>query len=174
MIVSHPSNLARLIDFYGGHMYDKRDPATNSVIVPGMIDRIPDLNEMRQDLVSFSVDNPTHYEVMKQVYSQYGIILDPHGAVGWKALEIYLGGTHDRPAVVYETADPGKFPEDVRKAIGVVPELPPGMKDQLGKTERIIRIDAKPDQGPEGFKLSRAQISETKNIIREIYGHVEN
>ena len=28
MIVSDPSNLARLIDFYGGHIYDERDPMT--------------------------------------------------------------------------------------------------------------------------------------------------
>ncbi len=43
MIVSHPSNLARLIDFYGGHMYDERDPKTGNLIRPGVIDRMPDM-----------------------------------------------------------------------------------------------------------------------------------
>ncbi len=48
MIVSHPSNLARLIDFYGGHMYDERDAATEKIIKPGVIDRMPDMEEMRR------------------------------------------------------------------------------------------------------------------------------
>ena len=26
---------------------------------------------------------------MKEVYDRYGIILDPHGAVGWRTLELY-------------------------------------------------------------------------------------
>ncbi|HEX2966759.1 MAG TPA: hypothetical protein VHO84_13290, partial [Syntrophorhabdaceae bacterium] len=169
MIVSHPSNLARLIDFYGGHMYDRRDSATCAVLQPGTIERMPDLEQMRNDIVSFSVDNPTHYEVMKQVYENYGIILDPHGAVGWKALEMYRAGQVDEPAIIYETADPGKFPEDVEKAIGITPELPAGMKRQLSMTERIYSIEANPDNSVEGFKLSIDQLNQTKEKIREIY-----
>ena len=61
MIVSHPSNLARLVDFYGGHMADERDPATGNVVRPGVIERMPDMEEMRRDLFSVSVDNPQHY-----------------------------------------------------------------------------------------------------------------
>ena len=94
---------------------------------------MPDIEAMRKDIVSMGVMNPLHYETMKEVYDKHGIILDPHGAVGWKALEIFLQGRHDKPAVIYETADPGKFPEDVEKAIGIVPELPPGMKTAISK-----------------------------------------
>jgi threonine synthase len=169
MIVSHPSNLARLIDFYGGHIYDKRDQVTKNVLKPGIIDRMPDIEAMRQDIVSMGVMNPLHYETMKEVYDKHGIILDPHGAVGWKALEIFLQGRHDKPAVIYETADPGKFPEDVEKAIGIVPELPPGMKKQQSIKERIYVVEAKAGKGAEGFKLSAGQITEAKKIIGEIY-----
>jgi len=169
MIVSHPSNLARLIDFYGGHIYDERDPSTNSVLKPGIIDRMPDIEAMRKDLVSMGITNPVHYQTMKEVYDRYGVILDPHGAVGWKALEIFLKGAHNKPAVVYETADPGKFPEDVEKAIGIVPELPPGMKKQQFMKERIYSIETRPDEGAEGLKLSAGQILEAKKKIKEIY-----
>jgi threonine synthase len=109
MIVSPPSNLARLIDFYGGHIYDERDPVTNNVLKLGIVDRMPDINAMKKDLISMGITNPVHYKTMKEVHDRYGVILDPHGAVGWKALEIFLSGAHDKPAVVYETADPGKF-----------------------------------------------------------------
>lgn len=169
MIVSHPSNLARLIDFYGGHIYDERDPITKNVLKPGIIDRMPDIEAMRKDIVSMSITNPLHYEAMKEVYDKHHIILDPHGAVGWKALEIFLQGDHDKPSVIYETADPGKFPEDVEKAIGITPELPPGMKNQQSMKERVYNIETKADQGTGGFRLSAGQIEEAKQIIKEIY-----
>lgn len=170
MIVSHPSNLARLIDFYGGHMFDERDASTGNVTKPGIIDRMPDMEAMRRDIISMGITNAGHFETMKAVYERYGIILDPHGAVGWAALEQYLGGKHDRPAVVYETADPGKFPEDVREAIGITPELPPGMKKQAALPERIYTVGADPELTPEGLKLSSAQVEEAKKEIRRIYG----
>ncbi len=170
MIVSHPSNLARLIDFYGGHMFDERDASTGNVTKPGIIDRMPDMEAMRRDIISMGITNAGHFETMKAVYERYGIFLDPHGAVGWAALEQYLGGKHDRPAVVYETADPGKFPEDVRQAIGVTPELPPGMKKQAALPERIYTVGADPELTPEGLKLSSAQVDEAKDEIRRIYG----
>ncbi|MBA4391032.1 MAG: threonine synthase [Syntrophus sp. (in: bacteria)] len=169
MIVSHPSNLVRLVDFYGGHIYDERDSTTGNVIKPGIIDKMPDMDTMRKEIVSMGVTNPLHYETMKKVYNTYGIVLDPHGAVGWKALEIFLEGKDNKPAVIYETADPGKFPDDVEKAIGIVPELPPGMKKQATIKERIYSIEAKPEQTSAGFKLSAAQVEETKKKIKEIY-----
>jgi len=169
MIVSHPSNLARLIDFYGGHLYDRRDPKTKEVIQPGVIDRMPDISAMKEDMFSVGISNPLHYETMKDVYMRFGIILDPHGAVGWKSLEMYSNGHHDQPSVIYETADPGKFPEDVEKAIGIVPELPPGMKKQQFMKERIYSIETRPDEGTEGLKLSAGQIIEAKKKIKEIY-----
>lgn len=168
MIVSHPSNLARLIDFYGGRMLDERDPVTEKIIRPGVIARMPDLDKMREDIVSMGVTNPQHYETMKDVFNRYGVILDPHGAVGWRTLEAYLDGCHDRPAVIYETADPGKFPEEVAEAIGFVPNVPPGMKRQAGMKERIYSIQSRPEHTPQGFKLSEAQIEEAKRLIKEV------
>ncbi len=162
MIVSHPSNLARLVDYYGGHMFDERDPATGNVLKSGVIDRMPDIEEMRKDLFSVSVDNPQHYATMKAVYDRYGIVLDPHGAVGWRTLELYRIEGNAGPAVIYETADPGKFPLDVEKAIGVNPEVPAGMKRQETLPERTYSITAAPDSGTAGRTLSPAQIERSQ------------
>ena len=169
MNVSHPSNLARLIDFYGGHMLDERNATTGSVVRPGVIGRMPDLEEMRRDLFSVSISNEQHYGTMRDVYERFGVTLDPHGAVGWRTLDIYLSSAHDQLAVVYETADPGKFPEDVQKAIGSVPELPPGMKKQADLPERIYSIREEPESTPRGLQLSPAQIDEAKAKIRQIF-----
>jgi threonine synthase len=169
MIVSHPSNLARLVDFYGGHIFDERDPATGSVTTLGVIDEMPDLDQMRKDLWSVSVDNEQHYATMTEVYRRFGIVLDPHGAVGWRSLELYRAEGDQTPAVIYETADPGKFPEDVRRATGVIPGLPEGMKKQQHQPERIYTIEEKPDMSVTGMQLSGAQVSEAREKIRAIF-----
>jgi threonine synthase len=169
MIVSHPSNIARLIDFYGGHLFDERDYSTGQVVRPGIIDRMPDMEDMRKDIFSVGINNALHYETMKFVYEKYGTILDPHGAVGWKSLEIFQNGRHGQPAVIYETADPGKFPEDVEKAIGIMPEPPAGMKRQAALKERIYSIDSHPDYTKQGLQLSNGQIEEAKEKIRRIF-----
>jgi len=169
MIVSHPSNFARLIDFYGGHLVDERDPATGTVLRPGVMKRLPDLDEMRRDLYSVSVNNPQHYVTMKEVFSRYGVILDPHGAVGWRALELYRAEGNEGPAVIYETADPGKFPLDVEKALGIVPDAPAGMKKQETLPERIYTIAEEPFSQNGGRSLSANQVKEAKEKLASIF-----
>ena len=169
MVVSHPSNLARLIDFYGGHMFDQRDPKTKNITKPGVIDKMPDIDAMRRDIFSVGVNNPQHYRTMKEVFEKYKVILDPHGAVGWRALEVYTHNNYDNLAVVYETADPGKFPDDVQKAIGIIPELPERMKKQAELKERIYSIESKPEKSEEGFKLSDGQVLEAKTKIKKLF-----
>jgi len=169
MIVSHPSNLARLIDFYGGHIYDERDPQTKKVILSGIIDKMPDLKAMRKDLYSIGISNQDHYITIKNVFNKFKIILDPHGAVGWQTLETFLNGQHNQLSVIYETADPAKFPDDIKKAINIVPEVPKGIKKQAKLKERIFTIDNAPDFNKAGLKLSDRQLNEAKLKIKEIF-----
>lgn len=168
MIVSHPSNLARLIDFYGGHIYDERNPETKKVIRPGIIDKMPDMEAMKEDIFSAGVGNERHYSAMKEVYNEFGIILDPHGAVGWEALNIHNKGDFSPLAVVYETADPGKFPDDIEKAIGVTPKIPERMREQARLEEKIHSIESEPDRNEKGLKLSDGQIAEAKEKIKKL------
>ena len=169
MIVSNPSNFARLVDLYGGHVYDKRD-ADGNVIQEGVMDVQPDMTAMRRDFYSISVSNPDHYTAIREVYERFGIIMEPHGAVGWRALDTFLEGRHDRLAVIYETADPGKFPDDVKKAIGVTPPVPGRIARQAGLEERIYRIEAPPLQRKDGsMTLSDTQYREAKAVLREIF-----
>lgn len=169
MNVSHPSNLARLIDFYKGHIYDQRDPQTKKVIKTGVIDQMPNLQEIKDDIFSISISDQEHYQTIKKVYEKHSVILDPHGSVSWAALDNFLNGKHEKLAMVYETADPGKFPDDIQKAIGVLPEIPPRIKEQARLQERIYTIESQAEETPEGLKLSDNQIQEAKIKIREIF-----
>jgi threonine synthase len=171
MIVSNPSNFARLIDLYGGHVYDQRD-ADGKVIQEGVVESMPDMEAMREDLYSISVSNPDHYRAQREVYERFGIIIEPHGAVGWRVLDTFLGGKHERLAVIYETADPGKFPDDIREAIGKVPDVPANIARQAQEEERIYSIDEPSDTGKDGsMTLSDAQYRKAQEIIREIFLH---
>ena len=166
MIVSNPSNFARLIDLYGGHVYDERDE-TGKVTQEGVMDEPPDLKSMRRDFWSVSVSNPDHYTAIQEVYERYGIMMEPHGAVGWRALDTFLGGSHDRLAVIYETADPGKFPDEVKKAIDVIPDVPERIAEQAALSERIYTIDDPPFTREDGsLTVSESQYATAKKIIR--------
>lgn len=140
MIVSHPSNVIRLIDLYGGHIYDERD-ASGKVVRAGVIDIQPDMLSMRRDIYSCSVDNKQHYETMKRFFAETGIIVEPHGAVGIETLAIFREQFDSRThAVIYETADPAKFPVDVVEALARAPEIPQQIERQKKLPERIFTM----------------------------------
>ena len=169
MIVSNPSNFARLVEYYGGHVYDKRDTRSGNVTTPGIVTRMPDLEAMKRDIFSVSVSNEEHYKTMKRVYKSLNLLLEPHGAVGWKALEVYNDGKHAEPAVVYETADPGKFPDDIHRALGFTPDIPQGILKQQHLQERTYKLEAPSATDMDGNKrMDASQYEEMREHVAAI------
>lgn len=123
MNVGHPSNLARLIALYGGAMDEK-----------GTIHTQPDYRAIRRDLVSVEISDDETREAIGDAYRQYGIIIEPHGAVGFKAID-KLGLPEKFDTLLLETAHPAKFPEVIIETIDVDPELPESMKKQEAANE---------------------------------------
>ena len=69
-----------------------------------------------------------------------------------------------------ETADPGKFPDDVKKAIDVVPGVPERIAKQTVLAERIYSIDEAPFTRKDGsLVLSDGQYEKAKEILRGIF-----
>jgi threonine synthase len=131
MNVGHPSNLARFFDLYGG-----------TVDRNGRVHIYPDRAAMRQNIFSVSVSDQETRETIKRVYERYGAVLEPHGAVGWRGLEVYLNVMgNDALCVSLETAHPAKFPEAIESTIGLQPELPQSMRDLEGKAGDPILMD---------------------------------
>lgn len=166
MIVSHPSNVIRLIDLYGGHIYDERDN-TGKVVKSGVIDIQPDMNALRQDIYSCSVNNSQHFETIKKFFSDTGIIIEPHGAVGVEALQTYREQFDSRThAVIYETADPAKFPADVVQALERAPETPTQIERQKKLPERIFTMRQASIMSPLlGKTCSEEQYEELTQLI---------
>jgi len=132
MNVGHPSNLARLIDLYGGWLTDERDRETGKVIKKGVLKTIPDMEKLRKDFVSYSIKEGEVDEVIVRFYKEYKILVEPHGAVGIKAAE---KAGEKPPVVSFETADPAKFPEKITKLLGIEPPLPASLSGLDGKRE---------------------------------------
>lgn len=134
MNVGHPSNLARLVAVYGGRMDET-----------GVLHRSPDLAAMQRDLFSSSVSDAQTRVTIKEAWEQHQLLLEPHGAVGWRGFLDYRAATSqdDAPAVVLETAHPAKFPEEIEKLLGFNPEVPPALAalDQLTEDYDRLEVD---------------------------------
>jgi threonine synthase len=130
MNVGHPSNLARFFELYGG-----------SVDRAGHVYRYPDLEEMRRRIFSISVTDEQTRQTIKSVYERYRVILEQHGAVGWKGLEAYFQKTgDDKLAICLETAHPAKFPDEIKNLLGIDPEPPESMKDLARREGGAIKM----------------------------------
>ena len=125
MNVGHPSNLPRVVALYGGTMDEK-----------GNVTRVPDFARMRADMHSVSITDDETRRTIADTWKKHNAMLEPHGAVGWAALERYLAaGNRPRLGISIETAHPAKFPEEIKRLLGVEPELPPSLTGLDAKTE---------------------------------------
>jgi threonine synthase len=119
MNVGHPSNLARLVDIYGGWMDET-----------GQVKQTPDMDRMRRDIYAISISDEQTRETIKAAYQKHQVILEPHGAVGWAGLQRYWqeqAAPRDALAVSLETAHPAKFPDEIKSLLGIDPVLPPSL-----------------------------------------------
>jgi threonine synthase len=133
MNVGHPSNLARLVAIYGGQMDET-----------GKIHKLPDLAAMRRDIFSSSVSDGRTVTGVKEFWDHFQLLLEPHGAVAWQGFQDWnasepLGNS---PAVIVETANPAKFPEEVERVVGWPPDVPTNMTASLQLPEDFDRMGA--------------------------------
>ncbi|HEX7503613.1 MAG TPA: threonine synthase [Acidobacteriota bacterium] len=132
MNVGHPSNLARLIDLYGGRMDEK-----------GNVSKPADMQRLRRDLFAVSVSDNETRQAIRAAYEEHRLLLEPHGAVGWAGLQKYLAQqapAAGRLCVSLETAHPAKFPEEIRAILDFDPPLPPSLQGLEEKEESFVAM----------------------------------
>jgi threonine synthase len=107
MDVGNPSNFVRMLDLYLGS------------------DECSTWNNLKNQVSGYAFDDVQTAKVMQAVDQKHGYILDPHGAVGYLALDAYQKEQPNTRGVILETAHPAKFLDDVEEILGhriVVPE----------------------------------------------------
>jgi len=137
MNVGHPSNLARLIDLYGGWLLDERND-NGEVIKKGSLKEKPDMDKLKEDFVSFSISNKEVDGEIKKMYNDHKIIVEPHGAVALAAVD---KAKLDAKIVSLETADPAKFPEKINELLGIDPKIPKSLEGLDEKEEKFDIVD---------------------------------
>lgn len=93
------------------------------------------LKELAERYLAESANDDETLEAISRAYQDYGVVVDPHTAVGLAVadkLELQSGA----PVVVLATAHPAKFPDAAVRATGIHPELPPQLGDLLTREER--------------------------------------
>jgi threonine synthase len=165
MNVGHPSNLARLVDLYGGQMDE------NGVLVND-----PDMGELRKDIASVSISDDQTKKSIIEAYKHHKVLLEPHGAVAWAGLEWYLENQYEKdfkknkfayswskkhsmsadprniPCISLETADPAKFPEIITELLGIIPKI----SDNLASSQSKAELDK--EQIPKDFKVFKKHL----------------
>ena len=144
MNVGHPSNLSRLIALYGGVMDET-----------GKISSSPDYEQMRKDIFAVSITDEETKETIKNVYEEFSVVLEPHGAVGWAGLQRFLKAHPQSPGqlcVTLETAHPAKFPEQINEILNIDPELPPSLAEIESKDESYDKMEHDYDKFKEFLK----------------------
>jgi threonine synthase len=120
MNVGHPSNLARIFDLYGGVIDET-----------GRAHKMPKMEKIRKDIISYSISDNATKDTIINFYNNFRCIIEPHGAVGWAALQIYRKNYPKQKSIksiTFETAHPSKFPDEIISLTKVTPEMPDSLK----------------------------------------------
>jgi len=125
MDVGNPSNFARL-----RHFFDN------------------DFRKMGEQITGIAVSDEETIETIRSVYERYDYIMDPHTAVGYRALKRFReeNAGAGNTGVVLSTAHPVKFDEAIMTATGKEVPLPEAMNEIMNKPKKATMIGNRYDE----------------------------
>jgi threonine synthase len=94
-----------------------------------------DLAELHKVISSYSITDDQTKEIIRKVYQETNYLMDPHGAVGFLALQNYLKEHPNENGIFLETAHPIKFNEVIEEIVKDRIELP-GTLESLMKSSK--------------------------------------
>lgn len=121
MDVGSPSNFVRILEIFNNKLVD-----------------------LKEKLESVSVSDADTAATIREVYEKAGYILDPHGAVGYRALADHLELHPGQAGIFLETAHPVKF-ESVNEIIGTSGPMPESVNNLLLQQKHSIEMDVNYD-----------------------------
>jgi len=96
-----------------------------------------ELKKIKESFYSESLSEEETKSVIKEVYKNQKMLIDPHTAVAIGAVnKISLEGN----TIILATAHPSKFSDIVMKETGIKPELPENLKNILDKKEKYEKL----------------------------------
>ncbi len=119
MDVGNPSNFVRILEIFNNEFVN-----------------------LEKVLSSVSINDDETRATIKSVYQKEKYLLDPHGAVGYLALQRYLQSNPNQKGIVLETAHPVKFYDVVEPVTGEAIPLPPSVASQVNAEKKSIKVNA--------------------------------
>ncbi len=92
------------------------------------------INAIRSEFDSGRADESETAATIKLMLAETGELLDPHTAVGVHVARHHRGHS---PMITLATAHPAKFPDAVKKASGINPDLPAHLKHLMSAQEKF-------------------------------------
>ncbi len=99
---------------------------------------------LKDKVSSCSISDTVTKETLLSVFKEQHYLLDPHGAVAYKALQDYLLNNPNDKGIILETAHPVKFYDVVEPIINEAVPIPESIKEQLKleKKSTLIGVGA--------------------------------
>ncbi len=129
MDVSDPSNFVRILEIFKQN-----------------------INAIKLNMSSCSISDEETKATIKRVYQEHNYLLDPHGAVGYLALENYLKAHPNQKGIFLETAHPIKFYNVIEPVLNTTLEMPESIQSVINKVS-----------------ISKKITPEYKNLLSSIY-----
>ncbi len=116
MDVGNPSNFVRILEFFNN-----------------------EFSRLKRNLAAVSVSDEQTIETITSVFEKTGYVLDPHGAVGYRALADHLKDYPKLKGIFLETAHPVKF-DSVEKILGTSGKAPAAVASLFKKQKMCTEI----------------------------------
>ncbi|HEY4154151.1 MAG TPA: threonine synthase [Puia sp.] len=119
MDVGDPSNFVRILELFNNQS-----------------------GQLKKIMTGESVSDEDTAATIRSVLATRGYLLDPHGAVGYLALERYLAAHPELSGIFLETAHPVKFFDVVEKVTGQTVAVPAAISSLLASKKSAVSIRA--------------------------------
>lgn len=124
MDVANPSNFVRIMELFEQN-----------------------LGSLKNVLSSYSISDDETRKIIARIFKEKNYVLDPHGAVGFIALERYLNEHSNQKGFFLETAHPSKFYDVIEPAIHQQVEIPESISVLLKQKKNSIKMKANDNEG---------------------------
>ncbi|MBT30748.1 MAG: threonine synthase [Thalassobius sp.] len=117
MDVGNPSNFARMLDLFKN-----------------------DHDKMAAFITGYTLDDEGIKSYLKAIHEKHNYIADPHGAIGYAALEKLL--QPNETGIFLETAHPAKFIDTTEEVLGQKIDIPERLELYLKKKKEAVELSA--------------------------------
>jgi threonine synthase len=118
MDVGNPSNFVRILELFN-HEFDG----------------------LKKVLSSYTISDKETRSAIANVLRQHDYLLDPHGAVGYLALQRFLEDNAGLKGIFLETAHPVKFYDVVELVTGQPVPIPVSVEGIMNNEKKSVKID---------------------------------